>query len=172
MKNTTALSFLLVCSTAFAQQVKITKTGEQSAKTNVFQLYHLSIYNNTNKPICIAVSNDFAYRLNEKDTLELGNTASEKDNEIVVSLFWSKMDLANDAQQHPSYPLVLNPRTYLVTNISVKKNPSGKGIYFDFMHSFGPDLDFNKISASYESEPPYVWMRSLKFFSEKFPMEN
>jgi hypothetical protein len=163
---------LLICSNALSQQIKVLKLQEQSTDNNAsVNTYSVRIYNNTDKPICIPVSNSFAYRMNVNDTLELGDIYSERDSAIVVSLFWSKKDLEIDPQQMPSYPVILNPRTYLLTNIKFVKPSNTKEIFFEFRHSFGPDLDYQRISTSYSSEPKFIWKKSLKFIETKVQLE-
>lgn len=160
----------MVCSTAFAQQVAVTKISERPSANGTLSIYTVRIHNNTNKPICIPVSLDFANRLNEHDILNLGDILQDEDSAIAVSLFWSKPDLEEDPQQKPSYPVVLNPRTYLITNISLEKIPSVKAIQFEFMHAF-QGVDYEKIARSYETEPRFFWMRSLKFIKDRIPIE-
>jgi hypothetical protein len=163
---------LLICSSALSQQVTVFKLREQNIENNAFvNIYSVRIYNNTDKPICVPVSSYFVNRMNVNDTLELGDIYDEKDSVIVVSLFWSKKDLAIDPQQMPSYPVIINPRTYLLTNIKFTKPSNTREIFFEFKHSFGPDLDYQKISASYSSEPKFVWKKSLKFIETKIQME-
>ena len=163
---------LLICSSALSQQVKVFKLREQSIENNAYvNTYSVQIYNNTDKPICVPISNYFAYRMNVNDTLELGDMDDGKDSSIVVSLFWSKKDLEIDPQQMSSYPVILNPRTYLLTNIKFTKASNTKEIFFEFKHSFGPDLDYQKINASYSSQSKFVWKKSLKFIETKVQME-
>jgi|GEM_PF-3039795 len=82
---------LLICSNALSQQITTLKLQEQSAGENALvNTYSVRIYNNTDKPICVPVSNSFAYRMNVNDTLELEDIYSERDSVVVVSLFWSK----------------------------------------------------------------------------------
>ncbi|MBP7555164.1 MAG: hypothetical protein KA821_02790 [Chitinophagaceae bacterium] len=163
---------LLICSNAVSQQITVLKLQEQSTGNNTLEnTYGVRIYNNTDKPICIPISNSFAYRMNINDTLELGDIYSEKDSVVVVSLFWSKKDLEIDPQQMPSYPIILNPRTYLLTNIKFVKPLNTKEIFFEFKHSFGPNLDYQRISALYNSEPKFIWKKSLKFIETRVGLE-
>jgi len=71
----------------------------------------------------------------------------------------------------PSYPIILNPRTYLLTNIKFVKPQNTKEIFFEFTHSFGPDLDYQKIGTSYNSEPKFIWKKSLKFIETRAQLE-
>lgn len=163
---------LLLCNAALSQEVRIIKTGEEKAPGgSAVNYYSVSIYNNTDKPICVPVSNYFAYRMNMNDTLELGDIYNEKDSIVVVSLFWSKKDLEIDPQQMPSYPVIINPRTYLLTNIMFNRNSIIREAYFDFKHSFGPDLDYQKISSSYNAEPKFRWKKTLKFIEDRLSIQ-
>ncbi|GAA4743687.1 hypothetical protein [Flavisolibacter ginsenosidimutans] len=163
---------LLLCNVALSQEVKIIKTGEgKISGQSAVNYYSVSIYNNTDKPICVPVSNYFSYRMNTNDTLELGGVYSEKDSIIVVSLFWSKKDLEIDPQQMPGYPVVINPRTYLLTNILFHRSSNIKGAYFEFKYSFGPNLDYQKISSSYNAEPKFRWMKTLKFIEDRLSIQ-
>ena len=171
IRNVLLIFLLFIWSNSFSQQVRLSKAGEQRIANKIYLIYNLIVYNNTNKPICVPVSNHFAYRMNVNDTLELGDIYSEKDSLIVVSLFWSKQDLEIDPQQIPSYPVVLNPRTYLLTNIMFTKDTIIKETYFEFKYTFGPELDYQKISSSYYTEPKFVWRRGLKFIDERIKIE-
>lgn len=163
---------LLICNSALSQQVKLFKIGENKTKNvTIVNIYSVRIYNNTDKPICIPVSNYFAYKMNAEDTLELADIYSGKDSIIVVSLFWAKRDLEINPQQMPSYPVVINPRTYLLTNIKFEKKSNIKEIYFEFKHSFDPNLDYQKISSSYNTEPKFVWKKYMKFIETRVPIE-
>jgi len=164
--------FLLICNSALSQQVKLFKIGEnKTTNATVINIYGVRIYNNTDKPICVPVSNYFAFRVNVNDTLELADIYNEKDSVIVASLFWAKKDLEIDPQQMPSYPVVVNPRTYLLTNIMFAKKSNVKEIYFEFKHSFGPNLDYQKIISSYNTQPKFLWKKSMKFIETRLPIE-
>jgi hypothetical protein len=162
----------LLCNSALSQQVKLFKIGENKTKKSTdVNIYGVRIYNNTDNPICVPVSNYFVYRINVNDTLELADIYNENDSVIVVSLFWAKKDLDVDPQQMPSYPVVINPRTYLLTNIMFAKKSNIKKIYFEFKHSFGPNLDYQKISSSYNKQPKFVWKKGMKFIETRIPIE-
>ncbi len=48
---------LLLCNAALSQEIKIIKSGEGKALGgSVVNYYSVSIYNNTDKPICVPVS--------------------------------------------------------------------------------------------------------------------
>ena len=161
---------LLIYSNVFSQKIELFKLGEESlTSTTSLNIYSVRIFNNTDQPICVPVSEYFYHRISANDTLELGNI-SNKNEIIIASLFWSKEDLEIDPQQMASYPVILNPSTYLLTNIKVVKSKDIKEIYFDFKHSFGPDLDYRKIIFSYNKEPKFRWKKSLKFIESRIPI--
>jgi len=164
---------LMICTNSFCQEIQLNKLSDKKMADGSFiNFYSLKIYNNTDKPICVPVSIFFAHRVNFNDTLELVDIYNDQEDSVVeVGLVWAKKDLDTNPQQMESYPIVLNPGTYIATNVAISKGTITKKIYFDFRHSFGPDLNYQKISSSYNTEPKFVWKKSLMFIEKKVPME-
>jgi len=164
------LGLLILCNKGFCQDVKFTTIGKTISKNDLNEcIYRVEIYNNTNSPICIPVSLSFGFSINLNDTIEVTNIYPARDSAVFFSLYYTKSDIEGSSARYAATPVIVNPNTYLLTNIRFVKT-EGKQIFLELKCSYDKGLDYHKIRQTFENEPRYKWMDNLDFVDKKYPI--
>jgi hypothetical protein len=162
------LGVTLIWTNGFCQDVNFTKIGETRTKEGPSELiYRVELYNNTNSPICIPVSLSFGFTVNLNDTVEVGNIYPAIDSSVTFSLYYIKSDIEGSSARYPAVPVIVNPNTYVLTNIKFT-NVKGKRMFLELKCSYDKNLDYYKIRSSFENEPKYKWMDKLNLIDKKY----
>ena len=164
------LSLLIIYTSGFCQDIRFTKIGESKSKNDLDEcIYRLELYNNTNSPICIPVSLSFGFTVNLNDTVEVSNIYPASGSSVIFSLYYAKSDIEGSSARYPAIPVIVNPNTYLLTNIRFAKVKGGK-MFLKLKCSYNKKLDYYKIISSFKKEPKYKWMDNLNFIDKKYPI--
>src|SRR5687768_15618343 len=116
------LSLIFIYTNGFCQDLMFTKIGESISKNGSEEcIYRLELYNNTNSPICIPVSLSFGLTVNLNDTVEVANIYPAIDSSVIFSLYYTKSDIEGSSARYPGVPVIVNPNTYILTNIRLTK---------------------------------------------------
>ncbi|MCX8020823.1 MAG: hypothetical protein N2747_10050 [Chitinophagaceae bacterium] len=154
----------------FCQDVKFTELGESKSKSGLDEcIYRLELFNNTNSPICIPVSLSFGFTVNLNDTVEVKNIYPANDSSVTFSLYYTKSELEGSSVRYPAVPVLINPNTYVLTNVRFEKIKEKK-MFLELKCSYDKNLDYYKIRSSFENEPKYKWMDKLSFVDKKYPI--
>ena len=152
-----------------SQHLAFIKLNESaSTKGGLECIYRVEIYNNTNKPFCVPISLAFGYTVSSSDTVEVINTSGGSDTSETFSLYYTKSDLEGSKARYPAIPVLLNPNTYLITNIKFRKAGHKKIYFLKLEYSKDEKLDFYKIFSSYQNEPMFKWMDDLNFTTKNY----
>jgi len=166
------LSFIItiIYTNVFCQDVKITKIGESISERGSDEcIYRVELFNYTNTPICIPMSLTFGYTVNLNDTVDVVNIYPANDSSIIFSLYYTKSDIEGSSARYPAIPVIVNPNTYVLTNIKFEKIKEKK-MFLELKCSYDKKLDYYKIRSSFENEPKYKWMDSIKFVNKRYPI--
>jgi hypothetical protein len=154
--------------TGIGQIIQFTKILE--TKVNGFSydcIYRVQLYNNKESPICIPVSLSFGLMASIDDTVQLSNVYPANDSILVLSFQYAKADLEGSATRYPALPIVLNPGTYLLTNVRFTKE-NGKKTILELKYSHDKQIDYGKIWSVFKNGPKYKWMDSLNFVNQRY----
>ena len=170
MRTNLIFIFLMIVNSAYSQTIKFSKTNETASKNGVSAecVYRIEIYNNTNVPICIPVSLSFGLSADINDTLEVINIYPANDSVLTFSLYYSKSDIKGSSTRYPAAPIVINPSTYFLTNIKFIKTQLHQKAFLELNCSYDKGLEYNKIYASFNKNPKYIWMDKLNFINKKY----
>jgi hypothetical protein len=170
MKMKFMLISLIICIGGFSQTMKFTQLSERMLNNNNYEyVYKVELYNDNNIPICIPVSLSFGFVANLDDTIEVSNIYPASDSTLTFSLYYTKSDIEGSSTRYPATPIVLNPGTYLLTNVRFEKTKVKK-IFLELKYAEDKNFEYNKIWSSYENNPRYKWMDDLNFVDKKFPI--
>lgn len=162
------ICFLIISTNGFCQDVAFTKISELKSNSGLEEcIYQLKLFNNTNRPICIPFSLSFGLTVNLDDTIDVSNIHPLIDSSITFSLYYTKFEIEGSSTRYPAIPVIVNPNTYVLTNIrftSIK----GMKLFLELKYSNDKNLDYYKIRSSFEKEAKYKWMDRLTFIDKKY----
>jgi hypothetical protein len=161
---------MVICKNSYTQILRFTKLNDAKHKdSSIAYTYNLELYNNTNIPLCIPVSLSYGRTANLQDTVDLAGIYQEDDSVLVLSLYYSKIDIRSSYTRYPAVPVIVNPGTYFLTNFTFSLNPRNKFFYLDLKVCY-QKFDFQKVINDFQNKPQYEWMEELGFIDTKYPI--
>lgn len=167
IKRNIVFLFLCICGNGFSQDIKFTKLKEVKLSNGSYNyVYKIELYNDNRTPICVPVSFAFGLTADLSDTVDVTNIFPASDTSLTFSLYYAK-SLEGSSTRYPAVPVIINPGTYLITNISFVKSEGTRTI-LELKYSADKSIEYNKILSLFGESPKYKWMDKLNFKDKKY----
>jgi hypothetical protein len=151
----------------YAQESEYRVLSEKKIDDNlILQTASLTIFNNTDKPLCLKLSTSFREKILGKDTIRLA--AMTNDTLCQYFKLWiSDQSKRNGFRNFRSYPLVLNSKGSFTATISIVLNLNCKNTWLEYRYINQRGINYCDFSKRFSRKEKWDANPRLKFHSLK-----